>query len=65
MRGFVEALEAIEQNLPDGVEASHDDFVNYWNLKLDSIIRNAQVSKQTQTLDEPRQISPKGMSPSK
>ena len=45
MRGFVEALEAIEQNLPEGVEATHEDFVNYWNLKLDSMIRNATVSK--------------------
>ena len=45
MRGFVEALEAIEQGLPDGVEASHDDFINYWNIKLDSMIRNATVSK--------------------
>ena len=45
MRGFVEALEAIEQELPEGVEATHDDFVKYCNLKLDSIIRNGIVSK--------------------
>jgi hypothetical protein len=26
--------------LPEGVEATHDDFVNYWNARLDAIIAN-------------------------
>jgi hypothetical protein len=44
MRGFVEHYEAIAQELPVGVEPSHDDFVAYWNNRLDAIIANAKAN---------------------
>jgi len=32
MRGFVEHYEAIAQDLPEGVEPSHDDFVAFTGI---------------------------------
>ena len=58
MRGFVEHYEAIAQDLPEGVEPSHDDFVAYWNSKLDAIIANAKANS-------PRQLAPSLDEPSK
>ena len=40
MRDYVKTLEAIEQDLPEGIEATHGDFVAYWNNRLDFIIAN-------------------------
>jgi hypothetical protein len=40
MRGYIEALEAVSQDLPEGVEASHEMTMEYISNKLDEIIKN-------------------------
>ena len=48
MRGYVEALEAYEQDLPAGVEVDYDKFDKWFRGD----------SKQQKSLGEPRQIRP-------
>ena len=54
MRGYVEALEAWESELPEGVEPDYDQFYK--------IFRGEQPLEY---LGEPRQIRSQDMSPSK
>lgn len=49
MRDYVKTLEAIEQGLPEGKDVTLDDFVSYWDTKLDAIIANGKVTKITKT----------------
>lgn len=47
MRGYVEILESIEQELPVGVDANHGDFVKYIDARLDAILASGRVTKVT------------------
>ena len=47
MRGYVEVLESIQQELPVSVDANYDDFVKYIDARLDAILASAKVTKVT------------------
>jgi hypothetical protein len=45
MRKYVEALEAVNQELPEGVEASYELAMEYISNKLDEIIAKSYIKR--------------------